>query len=1043
MRMKFLIFFYFIFFILFKVGSVNAAVCHANLHGGTECSTLLQNCASGCHCEEIMPENVAGNCVENEVPVPGDCSGPNGGPCAGSCGSGTCRTSATSPFACGCHSGPSCNGTYPQNLTLTRGNTSGPKNSARLTWTPGTGGSSQSLYVGKWGDDLNNNCPNPDSCLFRINGLSPLVSSYDVNDMLVPGILYFWKVVNNESPSCKQDTTIHSLSSCNISPNTLSLPIYPAAGNTATITSELPYSTQGGYVDEVKFSSNSSSARVFTASLFSAQVQGWTPGTPAIVTGDAYVTTNGNSVIDCRSTVEVNPVMLPPTTLPVTCNAAGTQATFCWNSTNAPKYNLRVNAWSSPADPGYYPGAADPYDMWTCQSLAANNGQVCQTQSVTPGMTYDWNVGSTINCGSDLVFSAQAPSFNCPPPVPTPVPVNGGWTLWSARDGTCSYSGTQTRTCTNPTPANGGADCSGLDGGNNSRTYVNTPCVPTITAACAGNVATVSWTAPANTDHYSVRLDNLSDPWNGGVCPFNYSIDANDKCFDTGSNSGNFIATYDQPYEAWVHAANASGMSDRSNVVSFTCPHPNLPPIFISDSLILKNEDLVVVPPETGNKNHICQTDFSNSSSPRMVRATVSATDPDGASDISSIQLRWNGIYFTLDSLVNGVANFSYTFSSGQNNVNTNDFQVNVTDSVGGTTGWISAGRAFKVWDCNVSVTGAIFDGSAGHLCPNTGFSLPAANTGVVYYDIINHVNQVGNLVWGNIYLPLVNGGTVGNENGNLGASDRLTRLTDLGTGTMTYCDRTAQFNVGSYVSAYSTNPSLTVDLSYLIDQESWFQGKGLDIRAKNEISDGVPAMATNPFLVIDNSEIGSSNGGIVASNYSSNTNGNNSDLRYGSPNNWRIDGASVDPHKSSYQTLLNNYFVRQGIGVTGVTTIGTGSTGVLFVGGDLNINSDVVVLVNQYLMVVVSGKITIEEGVNNVDGIYVANGDIVATGTSDSPLIINGVLYSLSDIRLARSFTTKRDNNARPAVVVNFRPDLIFALPGKLNKILSGWREL
>lgn len=37
-----------------------------------------------------------------------------------------------------------------------------------------------------------------------------------------------------------------------------------------------------------------------------------------------------------------------------------------------------------------------------------------------------------------------------------PKPVNGGWSDWSA----CT-NGQQTRTCTNPTPANGGADCQG------------------------------------------------------------------------------------------------------------------------------------------------------------------------------------------------------------------------------------------------------------------------------------------------------------------------------------------------------------------------------------------------------------------------------------------------------------------------------------------------------------------------------------------------------------------------------------------------------
>ncbi len=62
------------------------------------------------------------------------------------------------------------------------------------------------------------------------------------------------------------------------------------------------------------------------------------------------------------------------------------------------------------------------------------------------------------------------------------VNVNGGWSGWSAQDYTCAYSAqtkTQTRSCNNPTPAYGGADCSGPS----TQTY-NVP-------ACASNITSL------------------------------------------------------------------------------------------------------------------------------------------------------------------------------------------------------------------------------------------------------------------------------------------------------------------------------------------------------------------------------------------------------------------------------------------------------------------------------------------------------------------------------------------------------------------------
>lgn len=68
-----------------------------------------------------------------------------------------------------------------------------------------------------------------------------------------------------------------------------------------------------------------------------------------------------------------------------------------------------------------------------------------------------------------------------------PVKVDGGWTDWSAKNNACGHSGTQTRTCTNPTPSNEGAVCVG----DSSRTYTNESCsTPTATISATKIVCT-------------------------------------------------------------------------------------------------------------------------------------------------------------------------------------------------------------------------------------------------------------------------------------------------------------------------------------------------------------------------------------------------------------------------------------------------------------------------------------------------------------------------------------------------------------------------
>jgi hypothetical protein len=114
----------------------------------------------------------------------------------------------------------------------------------------------------------------------------------------------------------------------------------------------------------------------------------------------------------------------------------------------------------------------------------------------------------------------------------------------------------------------------------------------------------------------------------------------------------------------------------------------------------------------------------------------------------------------------------------------------------------------------------------------------------------------------------------------------------------------------------------------------------------------------------------------------------------------------------------------------------------VFFVYGNLTINDNLTLLANEFKMVIVSGNITIDPTVTRVDGIYLANTGFIISGANAAQLVIQGVLHtSGGNVSIDRSYVNKANNNTSPAVVIRYRPDIIFSMPANLTRALSGWK--
>lgn len=224
------------------------------------------------------------------------------------------------------------------------------------------------------------------------------------------------------------------------------------------------------------------------------------------------------------------------------CSTDGTVVTVTWNAVpGAVGYNIRGDAYPfnlmtptswTPVSLGNYDGVnSQQAPTGGSHDFTAYDSFTTYKARIVPGLQYSLSVRPQNGYDETTIRPDGATSFTCV------TPVNGGWSDWSAWS-VCTAScggGTQSRSrsCTNPAPANGGANCSGnsvqqqncntqvcsANTTTTTSTQVSTP-LPTQAATAPAAVPTVSSTptsssTPEYTTSYQLAYDSqpTSETW--------------------------------------------------------------------------------------------------------------------------------------------------------------------------------------------------------------------------------------------------------------------------------------------------------------------------------------------------------------------------------------------------------------------------------------------------------------------------------------------------------------------------------------------------
>jgi len=407
---------------------------------------------------------------------------------------------------------------------------------------------------------------------------------------------------------------------------------------------------------------------------------------------------------------------------PATYTGCGNAFGFVWGGTYSFSLTRTPSGYSFSSLSGSNNPANAGNISWTANFVAPINGGW--------GDWSNWSACSVTACGSS---GTQTRTRTCTNPAPAnggancsgsssesrtcstdACPINGGWSAWSNWSAcsvtACGSSGTQTRTrtCTNPAPANGGANCSGpsFEFQACSTAACAVPTVDSFTASptsiAYGGSSTLSWSS-SNTTGCTTNEQSLGTSGNLGVGPL-YST----KTYSMTCRKGDVISasksvtvsvgaaptpTPDAPacnfsfYPSSINLGQSTTFSWTSNDADGQIPYSctgNLGSGTLSGA---RGGPLTVVPNPITTQS--CSLTVHTSGSTKICNASITVTNP-------TVNLKCGGSDTSVTIPYGGSTNISWT-SGGVFNCTVSPSGWTGTSNSGISTGSLTSTRTYSI----------------------------------------------------------------------------------------------------------------------------------------------------------------------------------------------------------------------------------------------------------------------------------------------------------------------------------------------------------